>query len=492
MKHIAFDLGGSGGKVAVGDIAPDDRLRIELVHSFENRQMQVGHSLFWNVLGIYGHLQEGIHCARQAYPETCSVGVDSFCNDFGIVDGEGTLISQVHCYRDGRTARHEANIYRRISKADLYRKTGNQNALFNTAMQLGALAEEGKQCFYQAGNTLLLLPDLLGFFLTGVRRTEFSNASVTQLFDFATGDWQPEILRALETPHTLFAPLTLPGTVVGAFSPEAAGQLGVKGMKVVAVCSHDTASAVAALPTNREDVAFLSSGTWSLLGTEVPAPIITDESFRLNFANEGGAERRIRLLRNVMGLWLVQELRHSFRRAGNAYTHAELTTMAEQAPPFRSLVDVDASPFFAPGGMPEKIARACRETGQPAPETPGQFVRCVLESLAMKYRWTLDHIERVAGKKLSEIYLFGGGGQNGLLNQCTANATRRPVNVGLPEATLCGNLLMQLLAYGKIKDLHQGRELLARSFPMETYVTQQEDTWEGEYQRFTELFALQG
>lgn len=488
MKHIAFDLGGSGGKMALGELK-NGKLSFQEIYRFPNRQISLRGDLMWDVLGIYQHLLEGIRLACQQEQDVCSVGMDSFCNDFGILDSRGTLMSQVHCYRDSRAERCQDYVYSRIPKAELHKLTGNQNALFNTIMQLGALRADGKDGYFASGNTLLLLPDLLGYFLTGCKRTEYSNASVTQLFSPYVGNWSEEILNKLGVPRDLLTDIILPGTVLGAVSEDVCSEVNAKKLDVVAVCSHDTASAVAALPTNDPNTAFISSGTWSLVGTEIDASITNEQTFVGNFAVEGGAEKRSRLLKNVMGLWLVQECKYSFERKGQNYSHAQLVELAQQAQPFRSLIDPDAPAFYMPGHMPEKIADFCRSTGQPVPETPGQFIRCIMESLALKYRWSVESLASISGKRLDTIHILGGGGQNLLLNQFTANACGRKVLVGPTEAALCGNLLMQLKAYGEIDSLAQGRQILADSFPLTQYLPQDAEQRDCQYERFLTLLV---
>ena len=468
----------------------DDRLVFTEAYRFDNRQIAVRGDLFWNIFGIYENLKNGLRQAAAIAEDCVSVGMDSFCNDFGIVDGRGTLLTQVHCYRDPRAERHQNFVYERISKEKLHLLTGNQNALFNTVMQLGALREQGADWLLSPEHTLLLLPDLLGYWLTGEMRTEYCNASVTQLFSPFTGDWSQEILDALGIARGLFAPIIQPGNRLGAVPPDLCRGLGVSGLEVVSVCSHDTASAVAALPTNEPDVAFISSGTWSLVGTEIPKPFTSRSTLAQNFAVEGCAEKGSRMLKNVMGLWLVQECRHSFAAQGISLDYARLSEMAEAEPPFRSLIDPDEPAFYMPGNMPEKIAQCCRRTGQPEPQTPGQYVRCILESLALKYRWVVERLEEINDKPLGTIHILGGGGRNVLLNQFTANACARRVRVGPTEAALWGNLLLQMKAYGEISSLAEGRQLLGRSCTQGEYTPQATEAWDRQYQRMLKLFNI--
>lgn len=489
MKHIAFDLGGSGGKMAIGE-RKGDRLTFEEAYRFDNRQIAVRGDLFWNIFGIFENLQCGLRLATAKVKDCVSVGIDSFCNDFGIVDEHGTLLTQIHCYRDPRAAKHQNFVYEKISKEKLHRLTGNQNAPFNTVMQLGALRAQGKDWLLSPEHKLLLLPDLLGYWLTGQMRTEYCNASVTQILSPFTGDWSSEILNALGIGRGLFAPIIQPGNRLGAITSDHCRELGASGLEVVSICSHDTASAVAALPTTETDVAFISSGTWSLVGTEIPKPFTTRSTLNGNFAIEGGAEKGSRMLKNVMGLWLLQECRHSFATQGNPLSYARLSELAEAEPPFRSLIDPDEPDFYMPGNMPEKIAQCCRRTGQPEPLTPGQYVRCILESLALKYRWVVEKLEEINDKPLRTIHILGGGGQNALLNQFTANACARRVRVGPTEAALWGNLLMQMKAYGEISNLTEGRQLLSRNCVLGEYMPQGTDVWDSQYKRMLKLFNI--
>lgn len=491
MKHIAFDLGGSGGKMAVGE-RKNDVMVFQEGYRFPNRQLSLRGSLYWNIFSIYENLEKGIQAAYHEAGACASVGIDSFCNDFGFVDSRGALVSQVHCYRDPRAERNQNYLYSRISKARLHQLTGNQNALFNTVMQLAALRAEGTNGYFASGNRLLLVPDLLGYWLTGAMRTEYCNASVTQMFSPYTKSWVPEILDALGMSAELFPQMIRPGTVLGPVSETILEKLKIPKLDVVAVCSHDTASAVAALPTEDGGAAFISSGTWSLVGMEIPEPFTNPKTYEHNFAVEGCAEDGSRILKNVMGLWLVQECRQSFAEAGMDYTYAQLAQLAEAETPFRSLIDPDEACFYMPGDMPQKIARVCRRTGQPEPERPGQFVRCVLESLALKYRWVLEQLSLITGRTVETVHILGGGGKNMLLNRFTADACGRPVLVGPVEAALCGNLLLQMMAYGEISSLSEGRQLMARSFRPLRFEPENQRAWDIQYQRMLNLFNIEG
>ena len=490
MKQLAFDLGGSSGKMMLGEFT-GDKLHMQLLHRFSNGALSLNGGLYWNTLGIYQHLCDGISKATSDGHKIKTIGIDTFSNDFGFVDAHGHLTSQVRCYRDARTEKWADDIYKVLSREQLHNLTGNQNALFNTVMQLAAMIRDGQEYFFKNGNTMLLLPDLLGFLLTGEKGAEYSIASVTQMFSFATGDWNDDILRAFNIPRDMLPPVRDAGTILAPLNKQMQNTLGATGAQVVSVCEHDTASAVAALPTNERDVAFISSGTWSLLGTELNCPIINSDTLAYNFAIEGGAQRSQRLLKNIMGLWLVQECRRIWAEQGRNYTYAELEQMARAESEFCSLIDPDHPSFYMPGDMPQKVIDLCAQTGQPIPDTDGKIIRCIIESLALKYRWSLERMQKVTGKSIKAIYIIGGGGQDDLLNQCAANACGCLVYAGLYEAALCGNVLMQLYALGEISNLEQGRELIARSFELKAFEPKQIELWQEKYQKFIRLFKLE-
>ena len=487
MKQIAFDLGASSGKVMLGEF-DGTCLTTEVIHRFPNRQICVSDHLYWNFLGIYQNLTEGIRKGCAAAGGTpVSIGIDAYCNDFGLIGRNGDLITQVRCYRDLRMARNEAEIYRIMSRRELHFQNGNQNALFNTLIQLAAMRLEGDGFLLDQCETLLHIPDLLTYFLTGQRHSEYTLASVSQMFRWETSDWNPEILSRFEIPAKLLAPIIMPGTVAGEMTKATAEEIGVPRMKVTAVGGHDTASAVAAIPTNEPHAAYISSGTWSLMGVEIPKPIINEQTYRYNIAIEGGVGGRYRMLKNVMGLWLIQECRLKYRKMGMEYEFAELVDLARREKPFVSLIDPDDEAFYMPGDMLRKIRDYCTGTGQPAPETPGQFIRVIEDSLALKYRWVMETLEKILGYRIKSIYILGGGGKDTLLNQLTANACGRTVYVGPQEAALTGNFLMQLKAAGAIGNLEQGREVIARSTQIGVYEPQEQRAWDEAYEYFLTL-----
>lgn len=485
MNMVAFDLGGSGGKLLLGRF-DGKTLRVENLRRFDNRPAAMGGGLYWDIIDIYRQLCLGLRGAGAA-ADIHSLGIDSFSNDFGLISRSGELLSQVRCYRDDRTVRYGERIYRRMSPRRLYELTGNQNARFNTLMQLGAMVEAGQGYLLEGAHKLLFTPDLLIHFLTGETVAEYTMASVSQLFRFADGDWCGEILAAFGLRRELFGTLTMPGDQVGGLRPGLGEELGLGNPRVISVCEHDTASAYLAAVCGG-DTAIISSGTWALMGCEVPAPVICGEGLRHNVANEGGYPGHHRLLRNVMGSWIIQEIRADCRAAGEDYTFAQLEAAAEQAPAFAFPIDVDDGRFFSPGAMRKKIRGYCRERYGKAPDTVGGLARCVCEGLAMKYRWTLDILERLTGKTLPTVNIVGGGARDSLLCRFTAAACGRPVAAGPEEATGLGNLLVQLIAAGELSGIAQGRRMLAESFPVRWYQPEDTARWEEEYLRYREIF----
>jgi sugar (pentulose or hexulose) kinase len=485
---LAFDLGGSGGKLLEGRF-DGERIGLSEIVKFENRPVQIGGGLYWDMIGIYRSLLEGLQKAC-ALSEIHSLGIDSFSNDFGLIDRNGELLSPVRCYRDDRTVRHAGYIYSRITARRLYEITGNQNARFNTLMQLGAVRGAGQGWLLDHADKCLFVPDLLACFLTGEKTAEYTVASVSQLFSFDRQDFSGELLELLDLRRDLFGPLSMPGTGAGAVTEKLVRERELSRFTVVSICEHDTASAYIASPFDRRDRIIISSGTWSLMGCELDAPLVCEEGFRYNLANEGGYPGYHRFLRNVMGSWIIQEIRADYRAGGRDYSYADMEREAGEAAPFAFFIDVDDDRFFSPGGMPDRIRGACLERYGRAPEEPGPLLRCVYESLAMKYRYTLDLLERVTGRKFPLINIVGGGARDSLLCRFTAAACNCPVAAGPREATALGNLLVQLVAAGELSSVEQGRAMIAASFPPVFYEPRDADRWEAEYRRFLEAVPV--
>lgn len=479
MNILAFDLGGSGGQLFLGRY-DGKKLSIESISQIANSPVPIGAGLYWNAVGCYQALLRGLERAG-AEGNITSLGIDAFCNDFALVGGESELLTPVRCYRDDRTVRHADFVYDRFSPEALYTLTGNQTARFNTLMQLGAMRAVGLGWLLENAGHFLFLPDLFNYCLTGEIRTEYTLASVSQMFSFDKMDWLDELLSLGGLRREQLGPVAMPGDIVGSVRAGIGKERGVKGMKVVSVCEHDTGSAFLASPFPGGEQAILSSGTWAILGCTLAAPLITEAGFTHNFANEGGYPGYHRFLRNVMGLWIVQQIREDYRLRGESYSFAELEAAAASARPLPFILDVDDPAFFDPSNMPEKIHRHCLEHHGQAPETVGEMMRCVYEGLAMKYRWNLELLEQITGKKFPFISVLGGGCQSATMCQMTANACGIRVAAGPQEATALGNMLVQLIAAGEIASVDEGRQLLASSFPVQWYEPQDAAAWEERY-----------
>ena len=484
MRYLAFDLGGSSGKLFAGTLQ-NDHLLVEPIHSFPNTICRFSNGLYWDYFGIQQQMNLGIEKAACS-GGFASFGIDSFNNDFSLIDRRGDLLIPVRSYRDPRTVEIEDEIYRLIPREKLYRFTGNQLAPFNTFMQLAAMSLAGQSSVFQDADCMLLLPDLLGFSITGERAAEYTVAAETQFLELEGRKWLPEILDMIGIPSHILPPVHLPGTRRGKASAAYCKAHGIPAFEFVSVCEHDTASAFLAAPGG-SDAAYLSSGTWSLVGLETDRPVITEETFRHNIANEGGYPGHHRLLKNVMGFWILQELLREYAADGVHFDFNQTQQLAAQAPAFGCLFDPDAPAFFSPGNMREKIRSACSQNGGKVPETPGEFFRAIYEVLSFRYRYSLELLTRAAGKDISLVNILGGGSRDAFACQCTANATGLRVAAGPADATAIGNLLAQMLAFNKVSSVSQARELVARSFPVKEYEPMQTAIWNEQYQRFLTL-----
>ncbi|TXS43226.1 rhamnulokinase [Streptomyces sp. uw30] len=457
-SYAAVDLGASSGRVMVGRVGPDS-LELAEAHRFPNRPVRAPEGLRWDVLGLYAGVLDGLRAAGQVD----SVGIDSWAVDYGLLDADGALLGNPVHYRDSRTEGVAEKVWASVPARELYAATGLQYAPFNTLYQLTA-ARESSQLAY--AERLLLIPDLLTYWLTGEQGTELTNASTTQLVDPRTRDWSYDIASRLGIDLGLFAPLRQPGDPAGLLRDEVLEETGLTGpVPVTAVGSHDTASAVAAVPAEGERFAYICTGTWSLAGLELGAPVLTEESRAANFTNELGLDGTVRYLRNIMGLWLLQEC----LRAWGEPELGALLPAAGEVPALRSVVDAGDAAFLSPGRMPERIAEACRASGQPVPVSPAEITRCILDSLALAHRRAVTEAQRLAGHPVDVVHVVGGGTRNALLCQLTADACGLPVVAGPAEAAALGNVLVQARAHGLVGDLTDGRRLLSRTQPLVRY-----------------------
>lgn len=479
---LAVDLGAESGRVFAGTF-DGERVCLKEVHRFPNDPVKLPDGLYWDALRLVSEIKKSLTKTVQQGHRLESLGVDSWAVDFGLLDRDGALISNPYHYRDSRTEGMMERAAERMPREEVYRTTGIQFMPINTLYQLLAMRESP---LLEAAETLLLIPDLLNYWLTGEKSCEYTNATTTQLLDLQTGEWSQDLLKRMGLPARVFPSVVPPATQIGSLLPEVAEEVGV-GLPVLTVASHDTASAVVAVPAEGEDFAYVSSGTWSLVGVELPGPVVGDGALEANFTNEGGFGGTTRFLKNVTGLWLLQECRRTWAGEGRDYSYEELTRLAEEAPAAGPLVDPDHPAFLAPGDMPSRIRHFCEGTGQRPPEGPADVARCVFESLALKYRYVIEQAKDLTGREVRTVHVVGGGSQNALLCQLTADAAGLPVVAGPVEATAVGNVMVQALARGRVGSLEEIRAVVRRSFETKTYEPGGADDRTGLRERFSRV-----
>lgn len=478
--YLACDLGAESGRVILGSLT-EDKLALREIHRFPNVPAREGNSLLWNIPNLIVEIKEGLRQAAATGLEFSGISADSWGVDYILFDHTGAIMPPVYHYRDARTRRGLDLAFSKVSREEIFSETGIQHMPINTLFQL---ASEDPARLRQA-KFALGIGDAVNFFLSGVAKMEVSMASTYQLYNPRTQTWSANLISRLGFPENLFPPIIPSGTRLGQLRPELAAELKFRRQpQIIATCSHDTGAAVAGVPAETTEWAYLSSGTWSLMGVELGAPIINQKARELNFTNEIGYGNTVRLLKNISGLWLLQECRREWSRQGIELDYAALTRLAADAQPFRSLINAGAEEFLAPASMPEQITAFCQRTGQLGPETPGQFVRCCLESLALLYARTLRQIEQLTGKPIQHLHIVGGGSNNTLLNQFTANAVQIPVLAGPAEATAAGNILIQALALGHIPTLEAARKISANSAAVRRFEPRDADAWAAASRRF--------
>ncbi len=486
-KMLAIDLGASSGRGIVGAF-DGERLTLRENHRFSNDPVNLCGRLYWDILRIFHEIKLSVQKTVLDGDAVSSIGIDTWGVDYGLLDRAGRLLSNPVHYRDTRTEGAQELVSRTVPAEELYRVAGIQTLNFNTVYQLAVEREEAPEKLAQA-ERMLNIPDLLNYFLTGRMANEYTILSTGALLDAKKRDYAWELLDRLGIPRRLFGDVTAPGTDLGTLLPQVQGETGKTDAHVLTVASHDTASAVIAVPSEEKDFLYISSGTWSLMGTELSDPLINAESRAANFTNEGGACGTVRFLKNIMGLWIIQESRRQWRREGKDYSFAQMEAWAKESTPFRSLIDVDDSDFATPGDMPEKIRAYCKRTAQPVPESVGEVVRCIYESLALKYRSVAERVMELMGRRARVIHVVGGGTKDRFLSQLTADACGIPVCAGPEEATAIGNLMMQLMAAGEVSDLGQARRVVAASFETKQYLpTADRNMWDEAYGRIRTLY----
>ena len=483
-RVLAFDFGASSGRAIIGCF-DGGKITLEEVHRFSNDPVSVGGTVYWDVLRLFHEIKQGIIKARMAGGFD-SIGIDTWGVDFGLIDAEGRLMENPIHYRDTRTAGLVEDSFKTMPQEKLYGITGIQFMELNTLFQLISL-KKYRPWMLDRADKMLFMPDLFAYMLTGKMCAEYSIASTSQLIDLETRSWSKEILNAFGIKESIFAPLVKPGTVLGTLTPEICEECGVDPVPVISVCGHDTQSAITSVPCEDGNFAFLSSGTWSLFGTELDKPIVNETSLNINITNEGGFDESTGFLKNIIGLWLIQESRRQWQRQGEDYSYADLEKLALAAEPFKCFIDPDAPEFVPHGNIPKRVQEFCEKTGQYVPQTVGEIMRCIYESLAMKYKLTFEKLRECTERDYPVIHVIGGGTKDGLLCQLTANSCNRTVKAGPIEATVMGNIAVQLMSDGSVENIGQARKIVADSSELKTYEPVDTDKWEKAYANFLKI-----
>jgi rhamnulokinase len=488
-SFLAFDLGAESGRTIYGNLQ-DQILQLKQISRFPNGMIQVGDHWHWNTPRLFDGMKQGMRLCAQEGLAPGTIGIDTWGVDFSLLDGDGSLLGLPFAYRDYSAGKAMREFFEHIPRERIYELTGIQFLPFNSLYQLYALGRR-EPALLDATRDLLFIPDLFTYLLTGEKTTEFTFATTSQVFNPLKSDWEEELMTVLGISSDLLQPVVAPGTTIGHVQAAISRETGLAELPVVAVASHDTGSAVAAVPAEGEDWAYISSGTWSLMGIETRKPLINNLALALNFTNEGGVGGTFRFLKNICGLWLLQACRKMWDELGSI-AYADLISEAETAPAFLCLVDPDDPGFLNPSDMPRAIQDFCKRSGQAVPESIPQYVRCILESLALKYRFVLDQLRQVSTRPIRRIHVIGGGSQNRLLNQYTANATGLEVVAGPVEATAIGNILVQAFSQEDEVSLVRVRRIVQNSFPLTRYLPQETEDWERVYQRFCSILGKPG
>ncbi|WP_213644310.1 rhamnulokinase family protein [Paenibacillus lautus] len=482
MSVLAFDLGASSGRAMLGQWN-GRTIDVTEIHRFPNDPVRIGDRFQWDILRIYHEVKQGLLRLKGQHNLPSSIGIDTWAVDYGLLDRSGELLMNPYHYRDTRTDGVMEQVFRDVPPAEIFDRTGIQFLSFNTIYQLASLQRQ-KPYLLQEAERFLMIPDLLRYFLTGEMANEFTNASTTQLYNPLSDSWDDHLLKSLNIPHRLFHPVVQPGTHVGALRSYVTEELGIPSIPLCTVAEHDTASAVVAVPALEQSFAYLSCGTWSLMGTEVDQPVIHERARELNFTNEGGAYGTYRLLKNIMGLWILQECQRTWEREGLTYSYPELVNMADAAPAFACFIDPDDPVFLPAGDMPKRVVEYATRTKQSIPQGVGALVRCIMESLAMQYRYVLKLTEELSGQKFQGLHMVGGGIHNETLCQWTANAIGRPVWAGPAEGSAIGNMAVQWISQGELSDIWEARAVIRESFPVKIYEPKETPLWEEAYGMF--------
>jgi len=486
LKMLAIDLGASSGRGIVGNY-DGNKFTLTENHRFSNDPVMVAGKFTWDMLRIWFEIKNSIrNCSLSDDKDIASIGIDTWGVDFGLLDKRGHLLYTPVHYRDTRTVGMPEKSYSLVPKDELYDKTGIQILELNTLFQLLAMKEEAPEVL-EAAQDMLFVPDLLNYFLTGKKQTEYTIASTGQLLDAFKRTWDFDLIRKYGLPEKMFTKIVEPGTVCGKLLPEVKEDVNGIDPTVISIAAHDTGSAVVAVPSPKEKFIFISSGTWSIMGTETDKPIINEKTKEYNFTNEGGYGGTIRFSKNITGLWLEQESRRQWAREGTKYSFDELSEMALASKPLQYLINPDDPAFATPGNLPRRIAEFCQKTGQGTPNTVGEIVRCIFDSLALRYRWVVDRIDEMCEERIPAINIVGGGTKEKMLSQFASDACGRPVYTGPVEATALGNIAAQAIALGEIKDIAEAREVIANSTEMGHFEPKDTAMWDDGYERFQKI-----
>ncbi len=485
FNFLAFDLGATSGRSILGTF-DNGKLELRELTRFGNDILQIQGKYYWNIYSIYNSIKEGMRAAASLDIAINAIGIDTWGVDFVYVAEDGTILNLPRSYRDPYTERSPEKYFKLIPKEEVYKLTGIQIMNFNSLFQLYAAKME-KSAALQSAKEILFLPDALSYLLSGNKACEYTIASTSQFLNPLTKKIENKLLEAIEIHPSVIPPLIKPGKVVGLLRDSIAKECGLNTIPIIAVAGHDTASAIVSIPAKNKKFAYISSGTWSLMGIEVDEPIINEQSYKMNFTNEGGVEGTIRFLKNITGMWLLEQCRKEWEQLGRTYTYDEIIKMAKTAKGFQCFVDPDKAVFANPESMIESIIKFCIDTGQSAPKEDSEFIRCIFESLALKYKYVLSCLCELSPHAIEVLHIIGGGSQNKLLNQFTANATGLLVVAGPYEATAIGNIMMQAKGLGLVKSLKEIRAIINESFTLESYEPQDTELWNNAYEKFLKL-----
>lgn len=483
---LGFDLGASSGRAILGTLT-DGKLELTEIHRFVNQMQLINGHYFWNIFSIFNELKTGLRkCVKEYGIQPESIGIDTWGVDFVHLSKEGLILSLPFAYRDSRTNTSMADLFQVVPKEEVYAETGIQFMQFNSLFQLFSMVKD-QSSLLDITDSILFMPDALNYLFSGVKKSEFSIASTSQMIVPGTYSWNTGLLSKAGVPADILNEIVAPGTILGNIIPDVAMETGSKQVPVIAVAAHDTGSAIASVPSTDSNFVYLSSGTWSIMGIESPSPIISEQTLQLNFTNEGGVEGTTRFLKNIMGMWLIQEVQRIWESEGSKYSWPEMVELARKSEPFKFLINPDDPMFLNPRDMTQAVRDFCYQTAQGTPQNHGETIRCIYDSLALKYRFTLEQIIDITRQKVDVIHIIGGGANNHFLNQLTADATGRKVIAGPTEATAIGNIMVQAKALGYVGSLTEIRQIVANSFDLVHFVPSNELDWDEAYNRYLRI-----